>query len=153
VPELAIQQTTTIARVFDIAVGPARQVMTLLTLLSTLALVLGAVGIYGVIAHFAVRRQRDWAIRVALGLPGAGVVRHIVAQGTVLVLAGVLIGAVGTIALSRLLTSFLFGISPLDGVAFALAAVPLLATGAIAAYIPARRAGRVDPALVLREQA
>jgi hypothetical protein len=151
-PEFAVQQTTTMSRIMDVAVGPARQVMTLLALLSGLALVLGAVGIYGVISHFALRRKRDWAIRVALGLPGSRVVTSIVGQGVLLVAAGIALGAIGTIVLSRLLTSFLYGVSKVDPLAFTAASAALLAVGVVAAFVPARRAGSVDPALVLREQ-
>jgi putative ABC transport system permease protein len=151
-PELAVQGTTTMARVLDTAVGPARQVMSLLGLLSALALVLGAVGIYGVISHFAARRKRDWAIRVALGLPGPRVVTHIVRQGALLVAVGIAFGAVATAALARLLASFLFGVRAVDPMAFAAASAALLAIGVLAAFVPARRAGTVDPALVLREQ-
>ena len=151
-PDFAVQEMTTMSRVLDTAVGPARQVMTLLALLSALALVLGAVGIYGVISHFAARRKRDWAIRVALGLPGSRVVSHIVGQGAALVAVGVAVGALGTVALSRLLTSFLYGVSKVDPLAFAAASGALLAVGVLAAFVPARRAGTVDPALVLREQ-
>ncbi|MDB4892068.1 MAG: permease [Gemmatimonadetes bacterium] len=151
-PAFAVSQTTTASRIFDIAVGPARQIMTLLALLSGLALVLGAVGIYGVISHFATRRKRDWAIRVALGLPGVRVVTHIVAQGVRLVAVGIIFGIFGTLALSRLLTTFLFGVSQVDPLALIAASSALLLVGALAAVIPARRAGTVDPALVLREQ-
>lgn len=151
-PDFAVQETTTMERVFDFAVGPARQIMTLLSLLSGLALLLGAVGIYGVIAHFAARRQRDWAIRVALGLPGARVMTHIVRQGVVLAVIGIAIGALGAAALTRLLSSFLHGVSSVDPVAFASASVALLLIGAAAAFVPARRAGLTDPASVLREQ-
>jgi len=151
-PEFAVQNVTTMQRVLDNAVGPARQVMSLLSLLSALALVLGAVGIYGVIAHFAARRKRDWAIRVALGLPGSRVVTHIVRQGIVLAIAGVIIGALGAAALTRLLSSFLHGVSSMDPLAFAVASIALLAIGATAAFVPARKAGMTDPALVLREQ-
>jgi predicted permease len=150
-PGYAIQETTTMDRVFDAAVGPARQIMTLLTLLSALALVLGAVGIYGVIAHFAARRKRDWAIRVALGLRGSLVVRQIVGQGAALVIIGVAIGAVGTVLVARLLVSFLFGVSRLDPIAFLAASFALLVIGCAAAFVPAWRAGSVDPALVLRD--
>jgi ABC-type antimicrobial peptide transport system permease subunit len=150
-PEFAIQETTTMSRVFDKAVGPARQIMALLTLLSALALTLGAVGIYGVISHFAARRKRDWAIRVALGLPGHRVVSHMLGQGALLVLLGVTIGGFGTVALAKTLDAFLYGVGRVDPVAFALASAALLLTGVAAAYVPARRAGRVDPALVLRE--
>jgi putative ABC transport system permease protein len=151
-PEFAVQGTTTMSRVFDAAVGPARQVMSLLSLLSGLALVLGAVGIYGVIAHFAARRKRDWAIRVALGLPGSRVVTHVVRQGAVLAGIGIGLGALGAVALTRLLTSFLYGVSGVDPIAFAAAGAALLVIGLVAAFIPARRAGTVDPAMVLREQ-
>lgn len=150
-PGYAIEETTTMERVFDTAVGPARQIMMLLTLLSVLALVLGAVGIYGVIAHFAARRKRDWAIRVALGLRGSLVVRHIVLQGATLVVIGVAIGAAGTVLLARLLVSFLFGVSTVDPVAFLAASLALLLVGCAAAFVPAWRAGTVDPALVLRD--
>jgi putative ABC transport system permease protein len=151
-PDFAVQEATTMSRIFDVAVGPARQVMTLLALLSGLALALGAVGIYGVISHFAARRKRDWAIRVALGLPGSRVVTHIVGQGIVLVAVGIAFGALGTVALSRLLTTFLYGVSKVDPLAFVAASGALLAVGIVAAFVPARRAGTVDPALVLREQ-
>jgi predicted permease len=151
-PSFALQGTTTMQRVLDTAVGPVRQIMSLLALLAALALVLGAVGIYGVISHFAARRQRDWAIRVALGLPGSSVVKHIVGQGAGLVALGIALGAIGTLALARLLTSFLFGVSAVDPISFAAASGAMLLVGLGAAFIPARRAGTVDPALVLREQ-
>ena len=151
-PALAVQETTTMARVLDRAVGPARQIMSLLTLLAGLALVLGAVGIYGVMSHFAARRKRDWAIRVALGLPASRVVTHIVRQGASLVGVGIVLGALGTAALARLLATFLFGVGTVDPLAFAAASAALLLIGLAAAFVPARRAGTVDPALVLREQ-
>jgi putative ABC transport system permease protein len=151
-PSFGVQGTTTMQRVFDEAVGPVRQVMSLLALLSTLALILGAVGIYGVISHFASRRQRDWAIRVALGLPGSGVIKHVVAQGVGLAVVGIVIGGISAAALTRLLSTFLFGVSAVDPISFAAASVLLLLIGALAAFLPARRAGAVDPALVLREQ-
>ena len=151
-PGFAVHEATTMRRVLDAAVGPARQIMTLLTLLAGLALVLGAVGIYGVIAHFATRRKRDWAIRVALGLPARRVVTHIVGQGAALVVAGVVLGAVATTALARLLTTFLYGVGAVDAVAFAAASLALLAVGVVAAFVPARRAGTVNPAVTLREQ-
>jgi ABC-type antimicrobial peptide transport system permease subunit len=151
-PNFAVQGTTTMERVFDLAVGPARQIMSLLALLSALALTLGAVGIYGVISHFATRRKRDWAIRLAIGLPGTTIVRHIVTQGARLVAFGVVIGAIGTVLLARLLASFLFGVRVTDPISIGGAAVALLAIGSLATLVPAVRAGHVDPATLLREQ-
>ena len=96
------------ARVLDTAIGPARQVVQLLSMLTALALTLGAVGIYGVIAHFATRRRRDWAIRVALGLTNGRVIAQVIGHGATLVTAGIVIGAVGAAGLTRLLSSFLY---------------------------------------------
>ena len=151
-PAFAIENVTNMDRVLDIAVGPAKQVMALLALLSALALVLGAIGIYGVISHFAARRKRDWAIRMALGLPGPRIVRHIVGQGTALVVIGIVIGIAGTLALAKLLASFLYGVTAIDPLSFAAASAMLLIAGIIAALVPAWRAATVDPATALREQ-
>jgi predicted permease len=150
-PQFAVQEATTMTRVLDTAVGPARQIMVLLAVLSGLALVLGAVGIYGVIAHFAARRKRDWAIRVALGLTPGRVVGHIVGQGVVLIGAGVAAGLVGAVALARFLATLLFGVGTIDALAFAAASLALLAVGVVAAFVPAWRAGTSSPAVVLRQ--
>jgi putative ABC transport system permease protein len=152
VPSAALQQTTTMLRVLDTAIGPARQVVMLLSLMTALSLVLGAVGVYGVIAHYAARRRRDWAIRVALGLPGARVISHVVSHAALLVTAGILIGVAGAALLTRLLSSFLYGVSALDPIAFVAAGMALLAVGTVAAILPAWRAGMADPLIALREQ-
>jgi predicted permease len=152
VPEAAVQQTTTMRRVLDAAVGPARQIVRLLALLTGLALVLGAVGVYGVVAHSASRRRRDWAIRVAIGLPGSRVIAQVLGHGAALVAAGVAAGIVGAAMLTRLLSSFLFDVSALDPVAFAAAGAALFAVGIMAALVPAVRAGMADPLKALREQ-
>ncbi|HET7457365.1 MAG TPA: ADOP family duplicated permease [Gemmatimonadaceae bacterium] len=151
-PDFAVNQVTTMSRVFADAVGPARQVMTLLALLAALALVLGAVGIYGVMSHFATRRKRDWAIQVALGLQPSRVVGQVVGRGAVLVGIGIAFGVVAAVALARLLASLLYGVSVVDPLALAAAASVLLAMGLLAAFVPAQRAGRLDPANALREQ-
>jgi predicted permease len=150
-PGVAVQQATTMQRVLDTAIGPARQVVMLLSLLTALALALGAVGIYGVIAHVAARRRRDWAIKVALGLPGSRVIAHVVSHGASLVVAGIVVGVAGATALTRLLSSFLYGVSALDPMAFAAAGAALLTVGIVAAFIPAWRAGTTDPLVALRE--
>lgn len=151
-PGVAVQQVTTMRRVFDEAVGPARQVVVLLSLLTGLALVLGAVGVYGVMTHFATRRRRDWAIRVAIGLPGSGVIAAIVRHGALLVSAGIVAGIAGAAMLTRLLSSFLFDVPVLDPIAFAAAGAALFGVGLAAALVPAVRAGMADPLKALREQ-
>jgi predicted permease len=147
-----VAQTWTMDQVLAQAVGPARQILPLVGLLATLAIALGAIGIYGVISHFASRRKREWAIRVALGLHGSGVVVHVVRQGLALAALGIVAGAVGAAGLTRLLSSFLFGVRAIDPMSFGGAALVVLVLGAVAAFVPAWRAGTVDPATVLREQ-
>ena len=151
-PNVAVQRVTTLDRVLDIAIGPARQVMQLLAILTSLALVLGAIGVYGVISHFVNRRSRDWGVRIALGMRPARVVQMIVQRGAVLVALGVTIGIAAFFALARLLGSFLYGVGAGDPVAMVSATVVLLVVGMLAAVIPGIRASRTDPAIVLREQ-
>lgn len=151
-PNVAVQRTTTMESIFTLAVGPARQVMTLLTLLTALALVLGAVGIYGVISHFVTRRQRDYSIRIALGLAPSRVVSQVVGRGGRLVAAGSIIGVAGALLLARLLATFLYGVGATDPVAMSAAVMALLTVGMLAAFLPALRASRADPAASLREQ-
>ena len=151
-PAAAVQRTTTMRRVLDSSVGPARQVVVLLSLLTGLALILGAVGIYGVMTHFAARRRRDWAIRVAIGLPGSRVIAHVLGHGALLVSAGIAAGIVGAATLTRLLSSLLFEVSALDPIAFAIAGAALFGVGMAGAFVPAYRAGMADPLKALREQ-
>ena len=151
-PGVAVQNATTMPAVFSQAIGPARQVMTLLTLLTALALVLGAIGIYGVTSQFVNRRKRDWSIRLALGLTPSRVIAQVVSGGTRLVVAGAVIGIIAVLALTRLLSALLFGVGATDPWALGLAIASLLAVGVMAAYVPAWRASRADPALALREQ-
>jgi predicted permease len=151
-PSAAVQQTTTMRRVLDTSVGSARQVVSLLSLLTGLALILGAVGVYGVMTHFATRRRRDWAIRIAIGLPSSRVVAGVLGHGAMLVSAGIVAGIVGAAMLTRLLSSFLFDVSALDPIAFATAGAALFAVGVAAAFVPALRTGMADPLKALREQ-
>jgi predicted permease len=151
-PRVAIQGATTMDQVLARAVGPVRQVMMLVTLLTTLALVLCAIGTYGVISHFVLRRQRDWGIRIALGLRPSRVVSGIVARGASLVLTGIALGLVAFVSLARFLATLLYGVHATDPLSMAGALSALLAVGVAAAAFPAARASRINPAIVLREQ-
>jgi putative ABC transport system permease protein len=151
-PAVAVQKTTTLADVFEVAVGPARQVMSVLTFLTGLALVLGAVGIYGVTSQYVTRRRRDLGIRLALGLTPARVVAQVVGRGGRLVLLGSVVGTIAVLGLARLLASLLYGVSAVDPLALLGATGLLLLVGMLVALVPARRASRLDPAAVFREQ-
>jgi ABC-type antimicrobial peptide transport system permease subunit len=149
--QLAVQQTTTMRAVFDKAVGPAGRVVTLLAILAGLALVLGAVGIYGVISHYVSRRSRDYGICIAIGMPPARVVSQVVGRGLTLVAIGSALGVAAALGVTRVLSSLLYGVEPTDPLALGGAVVILLAVGALAAFAPARRASLTDPAVVLRQ--
>ena len=151
-PAAAGHQTTTMPRVLDTAVGPARQIMSLLSLLTGLALILGAVGVFAVMTHFATRRRRDWVIRIAIGLPGSRVMTHVLGHGAMLVSAGIVAGIVGAAMLTQLLSSFLFDVGARDPIAFATAGAAVLGVGIVAAFVPALHAGTADPLKALREQ-
>jgi len=152
IPGAGVEHVSTMQQELATAVGPARQVMMLLAILTTLALVLGAVGVYGVISHFVNRRSRDWGVRLALGMMPSKVVRMIVMRGTVLVGMGIVLGIAVFFALARLLGSLLYGVGASDPLAMTSATVVLLVVGVLAAVIPGMRASRTDPAIVLREQ-
>jgi putative ABC transport system permease protein len=149
--QLAVQETLTMTSVFDLSVGAAGQTVTLLTIFAGLALVLGAVGVYGVMSHFVTRRSRDYGICIALGLQPVRVVRQVVARGAALVGIGSAIGVAGALLVTKLLASLLYGVQPTDPLALASAVAVLLVVGVLAAFVPARRASLTDPAVVLRE--
>ncbi len=126
--------------------------MLLIGVFAGIALLLAATGIYGVIAYVVAGRSREIGIRIALGARRAGVLRRVLWDGGRLVVAGLLIGLLAARATSHLLASMLYGLSPSDPVTFAgiAAVVAVVATSAI--LIPARRASRLDPMRVLREE-
>ena len=115
-----------------------------------MALLLGAVGIYGVIAYIAAQRTREIGIRMALGAQAADVLRMVLAQGLKLAGAGIAIGLVGAWGATRVMRALLYDTSPTDPLTFA-AVVPLLGAAALlACWMPARRAMRADPIAALR---
>ena len=141
----------TMKDLFDLALGPTGQIVTLLTLLAALALVLGAVGIYGVMTHYVTRRSRDYGICIALGQMPARVVGQVVGRGVALVAVGGAIGLAAAIAATKVLTTLLYGVTATDPMSLASAIAVLLLVGVLAAFVPARRASLTDPALILRQ--
>jgi predicted permease len=115
-----------------------------------LALVLGAVGLYGVLSYVVAQRTREIGIRMALGAQARQLRRMVVAQGGRVALIGVVIGIVGAVLATRVLDTLLFGVRPMDVVTFTAMSALMLAVALIASYIPARRASAVDPMRSLR---
>jgi predicted permease len=122
----------------------------LLTLFSVLALVLTAIGLYGVLASMVLERRRELGIRLALGAKGAQLLRQVMAQGLRLAGAGVAVGLAGALGLNRVVASLLFGVEGTDAMTFAIAITSILTMAMLACWLPAWRASRLDPNLVLR---
>jgi putative ABC transport system permease protein len=127
-----------------------RFALSLIGLLAALALILCLVGLYSVIAYTVSQRTHEIGVRLALGAQGSDVLRLILRQGMTLVMLGVLAGVAGALALTRALTSLLFGVSATDPLTFAIVVLLLSAVALAACYLPARRATKVDPLIALR---
>ena len=136
--------------IFSESIARQRFSMLLLAIFAGVAMLLGAVGIYGVVSYSVAQRAHEIGVRMALGAPRGNVLRMVVGQGLKLVLLGVGIGLVAASVLTRLMESLLFGISATDPATFVAISVVLVAAATLASYIPARRATRIDPLIALR---
>jgi putative ABC transport system permease protein len=130
--------------------APRRLSVLLLSLFAGVALVLAAIGIYGVMSYGVTQRRREIGIRIALGAEMSDVIRLVVRQGALLAILGLGTGIVGALAATRLIARLLFGVRPHDPVTFLAVACLLSIVAVIASYIPARRAARIDPIIALR---
>ena len=137
-------------QVVEMANEQPRFEMLLLGVFGGVALVMAAVGIYGVMSYSISRRTHEIGIRVSLGASRAEILALLLREGLLLALTGSAIGIVGALLLARLMTKLLYGVPATDPLTFAGVAVLLLIVALIASYIPARRAMRVDPIVALR---
>jgi ABC-type antimicrobial peptide transport system permease subunit len=149
-PQLAVAQVQTMDQVISKSTTSRRFSLFLLGGFASLALILSAIGIYGVIAFSVVRRVHEMGIRIALGAQRRDVLRLVIGQGMLLLGVGMIIGTLGALALTRALAGFLYGIRPTDPATFATVVAILATVAFLACYIPARRATRVDPMIALR---
>jgi putative ABC transport system permease protein len=149
-PDVLISQVDSIDRVISTSVAQPRFTMLLLVFFAGTALLMSAMGIYGVAAFGVAQRTQEIGTRMALGALPRDVLRLVLRQGLRLLLIGVLVGLAGALVLTRFLRSLLFEISPTDPDTFAAVALLLCVVGFVASYLPARRATRIDPMIALR---
>jgi ABC-type antimicrobial peptide transport system permease subunit len=149
-PNLPLVNVRSLSEVVGAAMARTTFTLIMIAAAAAVALLLGAIGIYGVISYMVSLRTREIGVRMALGAQSDQVRRMVVRQGMVLALAGVGIGLVGAVGLSRLISSLLFGIAPHDPLTLGAVSLALLAIAGLASWLPAMRAARIDPIEALR---
>jgi putative ABC transport system permease protein len=151
-PDLPIQTTVTMDEAVAESVAPPRFRMLLLGLFAMAATLIATCGIYGLMAYAVAQRRREIGVRMALGAEKRDVLRLVLARALRIVGAGVIVGLGGAFAVTRVLQRFLFGVTPTDPIAFTAVTLALIAIGMTAAWMPARRAARIDPVAALRAE-
>ena len=149
-PDTGAFNVTPLTRLSANTIWQSRVWGLLLGIFSAIALVLATAGIYGVMAYFVTQRTREIGIRMALGAQWSDVLKMIMRSGILLVSIGLIIGLLGALVLTRLMTTLLFEVSPTDPITFGVVVLCLIVTALLACYIPARRATKVDPLIALR---
>jgi predicted permease len=149
---LPIIQLRSMDGVFADSVSRQRFLSQLLSIFAGVALLLAAIGTYGVLSYLVTERRREIGIRVALGASSSGIVRLVLRQGLGLTVGGIVLGVLGALALARVTRSLLFGVSPTDPMTYLLVAGVILAIALVACLVPAQRAMRVDPLVAIRDE-
>jgi ABC-type antimicrobial peptide transport system permease subunit len=147
---LPVADVKTLQSVYDQSLARTSFTLMLLAIAGSMALILGVVGIYGTMSFSVAQRTREVGIRIALGSPPRDITAMFVRQGLAEAGAGVVCGLAAAFALTRLMESVLFGVSPADPVSYLTASAALVSAAALASYLPARRATRINPVEALR---
>jgi putative ABC transport system permease protein len=148
--EVAPYGIATMTEVIDASVAQRRFTMQLLGGFAALALALALLGVYGVVSYGVTQRTHEMGVRMALGATRSDVVRHVLRGGARLAVLGAVVGSVGALAVTRLLSTQLYGVSAFDPITFLVAAVGTVGAALIGSWLPARRAARVAPVTALR---
>jgi predicted permease len=151
-PDLPIESALTMDEAVAASVAPPRFRMSLLVLFATAATLIATCGIYGLMAYAVTQRRREIGVRMALGAERRDLLRLVLTRALRVVVAGLIVGLVVAAGVTRVLQAFLFGVTPTDPIAFTIVTLLLMAVGLMAAWLPARRATRIDPCAALRAE-
>jgi putative ABC transport system permease protein len=149
-PNLPVYDVTTMNGVVAASLAQRRFMAVLLATFAGIALLLAAVGLYGVLSYSVAQRSREMGLRIALGATPRQLLALVLRGGLTVVGTGILIGFAGGLAATRVVSKLLFGISPVDPATYAAVSALLLAVACVASYVPAQRATKVDPVVALR---
>ena len=149
-PDLPVESTVTMDEALAASVAQPRFRTLLLVVFATTAMLIATCGIYGLMAYAVAQRRREIGVRMALGADRRDVLRLVLTRALRVVAAGLIVGLAGAVVVTRVLQRFLFGVTPTDPIAFTIVTLLLLAVGLMAAWLPARRATRIDPWIALR---
>jgi putative ABC transport system permease protein len=150
--DLGVYDVQSMVTVLDQAIASPRLNSMLLWIFAATALILCAVGVYGVTSYVVARRMREFAIRLAIGASPSTILKMVGRQGAAVALGGVAIGIVGSLLLARTLASLVYGVAPRDGVTLLLSSVVVFGVATVACFVPAWHATRVEPLAVLRAE-
>jgi putative ABC transport system permease protein len=151
-PNVPMYELGTMTAAVSESMSQSRFYTLLLTAFAAIALLLATLGIYGVISYAVSQQTRDFGVRIALGAGSNDVVNLVLGRGALLILPGLAAGMLGALFLTRVIRGLLFGIAPIDGPTLALVCIVFATIGAIASWLPARRAARVDPIIAMRAE-
>jgi predicted permease len=151
-PNLALYEVITLQEQVDRSTSPQKVAVLLLGVLGSLALLLAAIGLYGVMSYAVSQSTRELGLRMALGARSADLMRLVMSQGLLLTLGGIVLGTVAALILTRLMGSYLFNVSPRDPLAFGWALTVMVTAALAACFFPGWRATRTDPMRALREE-
>jgi ABC-type antimicrobial peptide transport system permease subunit len=151
-PNLPLANLQTLDEIRANSMAQTSFVMVMLAIAASVALLLGVVGIYGVMAYIAARRTREIGIRIALGAEAGDVQRLLLRHGVLLTVCGVALGTGVSVMVSRVMSTLLFGVDPTDPITYTAVAAGLVTVGLVATWLPARRAARTDPIIALRSE-
>ena len=151
-PDLPIQSTVTMDEAVAASVAQPRFRTLLVVLFAMTATLIATCGIYGLMAYTVTQRRREIGVRMALGAERRDVLRLVLTRALRIVVAGLIVGLAGAVGVTRVLQRFLFGVTPTDPIVFTIVTLLLMAVGLMAAWLPARRASRIDPWAALRAE-
>jgi ABC-type antimicrobial peptide transport system permease subunit len=149
-PNLPLANVRTLDDILARSMARTSFTLVTLTIAAAVALALGLVGLYGVIAYIVSQRTHEIGVRMALGATRRDVSRMVLRRGMILAGAGVIVGLVAAVVLTRLMSSLLYGVEPTDPITFAAVATLLIGVAFVASFLPASRASRIDPLVALR---